>query len=101
MACGVLVPQLGIKPRPPAVEAQSPNRWIARKSTLLEHIFFYYYYLILFIFVFIWLHWVSVPECQLSLVAARGGYSSLQCLGFLLRWLLSLHSKGSREHGLQ
>ena len=30
-ACEILVPQPGIKPGPPAVEAQSPNHWIARE----------------------------------------------------------------------
>ena len=29
----------------------------------------------------------------LSLVAVSGGYSSLQCTGFSLRWLLSLWSR--------
>ena len=31
MACGVLVPQLGIEPEPPAVEAQSLNHWTTRE----------------------------------------------------------------------
>ena len=30
-ACGILVPQPGIKPAPPAVEAQSLNHWTARE----------------------------------------------------------------------
>ena len=30
-ACGILVLQAGIEPVPPAVEAQSPNHWIARE----------------------------------------------------------------------
>ena len=30
-ACGILVPQPGIKPRPVAVRAQSPNQWTARE----------------------------------------------------------------------
>ena len=29
VACRTLVPQPGIKPKPPAVEAQSPNHWTA------------------------------------------------------------------------
>ena len=37
----------------------------------------------------------------LSLVAMSRGYSSLQCAGFLLWWLLLLWSTGSRAHGLQ
>ena len=35
----------------------------------------------------------------LSLVAASGGYSSLHCVGFSLRWLLLLQSTGSRSVG--
>ena len=30
-ACGILVPQLGIEPMPPAVEAQSPKDWTSRE----------------------------------------------------------------------
>ena len=36
----------------------------------------------------------------LSLVAASGGYSSLWCAGFSLRWLLLLRSTDSRHVGL-
>ena len=35
----------------------------------------------------------------LSLVAASGGYSSLRCTGFSLRWLPLLRSTGSRRAG--
>ena len=31
MACGILVPQPGIEPRPSAVRVQSPNHWAARE----------------------------------------------------------------------
>ena len=31
-ACGILVPQPGVKPRPPAVKTLSPNPWTARNS---------------------------------------------------------------------
>ena len=34
-----------------------------------------------------------------SLVVASGGYSSLRCAGFSLRWLLLLQSTGSRRAG--
>ena len=34
-----------------------------------------------------------------SLVAAKGGYSSLQRAGFSLRWLVLLQSTGSRRMG--
>ena len=36
---------------------------------------------------------------RLSLVAASGGYSLLQCMGFSLQWLLLLWSMGSRCMG--
>lgn len=31
MACGILVPTLGMGPAPPAVEARSSNHWAARE----------------------------------------------------------------------
>ena len=31
MACRILVPQLGIEPGSPAVEAWNPNHWTARE----------------------------------------------------------------------
>ena len=37
--------------------------------------------------------------CRLSLVVVSGGYSSLRCMGFSLRWLLLLQSMGSRRAG--
>ena len=55
---------------------------------------FFFFFLIYF-----WVHWVFVAAHGLSLVAASGGYSSLQCAGFLLRWLLLLQSMGSRHTG--
>ena len=45
------------------------------------------------------LHWVFVAAPGCSLVAASRGYSSLQCAGFSLRWLLLLRSTGSRRAG--
>ena len=42
---------------------------------------------------------VFVAARGLSLFAASGGYSSLQCMGFSLRWLLLLPSMGSRRAG--
>ena len=60
---------------------------------------FFFFWVCLFIYLFIyWLCWVFVAECELSLLAASGGYSSLQCTGFSLRWLL-LWSMGSRPPG--
>ena len=43
--------------------------------------------------------WVFVAAQGLSLVVVRGGYSSLQCAGFSLQWLLLLWSTGSRRVG--
>ena len=51
---------------------------------------------ILFIFGCVWSLLLCVDS---SLVAASGGYSSLWCVGFSLRWLLLLWSTGSRRVG--
>ena len=56
-------------------------------------------YISFWFFFFFWLCWVFVAVCGLSLVVARGGYSSLRCVGFSLRWLLLLRSTGSRSAG--
>ena len=56
-------------------------------------------YLFLKLINYFWLCWVLVAACGLSLVAASRGYSSLQCVGFSLRWLLLLRSMGSRHAG--
>ena len=53
----------------------------------------------IYLFTYFWLRWVFVAACRLSLVAASGGYSSLWCAGFSLRWLLLLQSMGSRHVG--
>ena len=53
----------------------------------------------LFLFIYFWLCWVFVAARGLSLVAVSRGYSSLQCAGFSLRWLLLLQSAGSRHAG--
>ena len=64
------------------------------KSFLLLMFFIVSFFQIIF-----WLRWVFAAMRGLSLVAARGGYSSLQCVGFSLRWLLLLQSTGSRCAG--
>ena len=50
-----------------------------------------------FILFYFWLHWVFVAARGLSLVGVSGGYSSLWCVGFSLRWLLLVRSTGSRH----
>ena len=52
-----------------------------------------------YLFIYFWLRWVFIAAHGLSLVAASGSYSSLQSMGFSLRWLLSLRSTGSRHTG--
>ena len=64
--------------------------------------FFYFtcnYFSLFILFIYFWLHWVSVAAHELSLVAASGVYSLLQCAGFSLWWLLLLQSMGSRCAG--
>ena len=61
----------------PALEAWFLGHWTTRK----------------------FLHWVSVAALRLSLVAVSGGYSSLRCPDFSLRWLLLLQSVGFRHLG--
>ena len=53
----------------------------------------------IYLFIYVWLHWVFIAVRRLSLVAASGGYSSLQCTGFSFQWLLLLRSTGSRRAG--
>ena len=59
--------------------------WLDLKIWAIELFFskavLFYYYLF-------WLRWVFVAARRLSLVAVSGGYSSLRCAGFSLRWLL-------------
>ena len=68
-------------------------------SNRLPPRFFFNINLFYFIIIYFWLCWVFVAARGLSLVAASGGYSSLRCAGFSLRWLLLLRSTGSRRPG--
>ena len=92
-----LVPWPEIEPRPPALGAQSLNRWTTREVPPYYFILFYLF-VYLFIYLF-WLRWVFVAARGLSLVAASRGCSALRCAGFSLRWLLLLRSTGSRRTG--
>ena len=47
------------------------------------------------LFIYFCLRWVFIAACGVSLVVVSGGYSSLRCVGFSLRWLLLLRSMGS------
>ena len=71
---------------------ESMNHKTPSNSFFFFNIYFIYYYFFLAV--------LGVCYCaQLSLVAASGGYSSLGCAGFSLRWLLLLRSSGSRHVG--
>ena len=75
------------------------GEWVTPKllKVFQQSIFFKLINFILFIY--FWLCWVFVAEGRLLLVAANGGYSSLRCTGFSLRWLLLLQSMGPRRAG--
>ena len=81
-ACGIFLDQ-GLDPCPLHWQADS----------------FFFSFLYIYLFIYFWLCWVFVAVHRLSLVAASGGYSSLRCAGFSLRWLLLLWSMGSRHTG--
>ena len=65
---------------------------------LLAIFFFFFKQIYLFIF---WLLWVFVAVRGLSLVAASGGYSLLQCVGFSLQWLFFVVEHRLLARGLQ
>ena len=66
----------------------------AEKYKYISNEFFFKNYVIYF-----WLHWVFVAAHRLSLLEVSGVYSSLQCTGFSLWWLLLLPSTDSRCAG--
>ena len=69
-------------------------------ASMIYFLCFYFYLFNKFIyFIYFWLCWVFVTARRLSLVEARGGYSSLRCTCFSLRWLLLLRSTGFRRMG--
>ena len=51
------------------------------------------------LFIYLFLAVLGLGCCTRALVAVRGGYSSLRCAGFSLRWLPLLRSMGSRSTG--
>ena len=67
-------------------------------SVLFDGVSFFKKYISI-LFICFWLCWVFVAARGLSLVAASGDYSLLQCAGFSLRWLLLLRGTGSRRVG--
>lgn len=75
---------------------------VERKESSLKYtvrVLLFFFFLTASCFVLFWLHWVLIALHRLSLVVVRGDYSSLQCSGFSLGWLLLLWSTGSRRMG--
>ena len=70
-------------------------------NILSSETFFLSFNTFIYLFIYFWLRWVFVAARGLSLVAVSGGYSSLWCVGFSLRWLLLLRNMGSRARRLQ
>ena len=82
--------------RVPCIGRRILNHCASREAPpCLIYLFIYLFNL----FIYLWLCWVFVAVRGLCLVAASGGYSSLKCAGFSLRWLLVLRSTGSRCAG--
>ena len=67
--------------------------------TFSPYFFIFYFFKINLFILFIFGCVGSLLLCGLSLVAVSGGYSSLRCADFSLRWLLLLQSMGSRRVG--
>ena len=58
---------------------------ITKKLFILKKEIIYLFY--------IWLCWVFVAACRLSLAAVSRAYSTLQKVGFSLRWFLQLKAE--------
>ena len=88
----ILVPWAGIEPGPLQWKCQVlTNHWTAIIIIIIIYL--------LKKIIYFWLLWVFVAAGGLSLVAVSGGYSSSQCLGISLLWLLLLWSRGSTHAG--
>ena len=64
-----------------------------------QRLIFFFFLTSFFFLIYFWLRWVFLVVRGLSLVVACGGYSSLRCAAFSLRWFLLLRSTGSRRAG--
>ena len=76
----------------PSVSSPRNKHFVMKMCTFLS--------LSLLFFFFFWPRWVFVAAHGLSLVVVSGGYSSLQCAGFSLQWLLLLWSAGFSSCGM-
>ena len=72
------------------------RHWSCFSSFVL---FFFFLINFIYLFIYLWLSWIFVAVCGLSLVVVSGGYSSLWCMGVSLQWPLLLWSTGSRHAG--
>ena len=86
-----LVPWSGFEPGPPALGMQNFSHWTTEEIPCF----------ILFICFYFWFHCIFITVHKLSLIVARGGYSSLQYTGFSLQWLLFCCRTQALGHGLQ
>ena len=77
-------------PEPTEYSTLFPYQYLLPYRIFKSFLFYIFYFL---------LRWVFIAAHGLSLVAVSGGYSSLKCVGFPLRWLLLLRSAGSRHAG--
>ena len=71
----------------------------SRHILMVDPAVLFCFVLFIYLFIYLWLRWVFVAARGLSLVVASRGYSSLQCVGFSLQWLLLLRSMDSRHVG--
>ena len=101
------LPGSGLQPVSPALAGgflttAPPGKTLKQLLFNANLFFFFFCFVFLFINLFIYLFLAAlglVAARGLSLVAESGGYSSLRCEGFSLRWLLLLRSTGSRHKG--
>ena len=88
-----------------AISLQMPfqkfTAWQMTFLIFLLHFFSFFFFKLFTCYLFLAVLWVFIALFGLSLVGVRGGYSSLQCTGFSLWWLLLLQSTGSKACGLQ
>ena len=86
-----------------AVSSSDFNKKLLGGRDVMFHIqfstYFYFYFFINLLFIYFLTALGIRCWAGLSLDAARGGYSSSQCAGFSLWWLLLLQSTGSRRAG--
>ena len=81
--------QTRARTRVPCIGRQTLNHCATREALI-------FFFNLFILFIYFWLCWVFVTVHGLSLVAVSRGYSSLQCAGFSLWWLLLLRSTCSR-----